>query len=106
MASDIALKMVPAQGSIAVSQQEAEALLRKEGFESFCWYDVPGSTYPHHSHPCDECLWLLKGQLTITVGEQAYALRPGDRLYLPKGVAHTAEVPKPASATYLIGQRG
>ena len=35
---------------------------------------------------------MLEGVLRITAGGVAYDLEPGDRLYLPAGTRHTAEV--------------
>ena len=88
-----------------LSEQEAEARLHQEGFESFKWLDVPGVTYPHHHHAADECLWILKGEITFTVKDQEYPLQAGDRIYLPAGISHTAIVPKNASVTYLVGKK-
>lgn len=87
------------------SQEEAEARLHQEGYDSFCWYDVPGASYPDHGHSHDECLWILKGEIEFHIGGVNYTLRPGDRLYLPKGARHTAKVPRTQGVTYLVGQR-
>lgn len=89
----------------APTEQEAEAQLQQEGYEPFLWTDVPGSKYPRHKHQIDECIWLLKGEITFFVDEAEYSLRPGDRLYLPSHIHHQATVPENASATYLVGQR-
>jgi len=35
---------------------------------------------------------VLEGTLRITVGVQSWDLKPGDRLYLPAGTRHAAEV--------------
>lgn len=99
------LKVVPWTHAHPLSEQEAEALLRKEGYESFRWYDVPGASYPRHRHNKDECLWVIKGQLTLSANGTEYQLNPGDRLYLPSGTPHTASVPLAAGVTYLVGQK-
>ena len=87
------------------SEQEAEAKLHQEGYECFRWHDVPGSTYPRHRHKQDECLWILKGEITFTVDGQEYLLKPGDRLYLPLRIPHSARVPAYSGTTYLVGQK-
>jgi quercetin dioxygenase-like cupin family protein len=86
------------------SEQEAEARLHREGYESFRWYDVPGASYPNHRHPYNECIWVLKGEITFKVGETEYHLKPGDRLYLPARIPHTAIVPSQLGVTYLVGE--
>ena len=35
---------------------------------------------------------MLEGTLRVTVGEQIFDLKAGDRLYLPAGTRHAAEV--------------
>lgn len=92
-----------------LSEQEAEANLRRDGYEVFRWYDVPGAHYPKHRHTQNECLWVLSGKIKFSVttdtGIQEFWLEPGDKLYLPSGCAHTAEVPTQSGVTYLVGQK-
>mgnify|MGYP003394760757 CR=1 FL=1 len=92
-------------GSPPPSQEEAEARLHREGYTCYCWYDVPGTIYPGHQHSHDECIWLLKGEMEYEVGGQIFELKAGDRLFLPKGTAHTAKVPKSMSVTFIVGQK-
>jgi quercetin dioxygenase-like cupin family protein len=89
----------------APTEQEAEARLSQEGYESFVWNDLAGQTYPRHRHDVDECLWVLKGEMTFTVDGKDYVLKAGDRLYLPSGTPHTASVPSSTPVTYIVGQR-
>ena len=87
------------------SEIEAEAKLRQEGYDSFRWIDVPGSFYPRHRHNVHECIWVLKGEICFTVDDREFALKPGDRIYLPAGTPHEAKVPDEAAVTYLVGRR-
>jgi quercetin dioxygenase-like cupin family protein len=98
------IRVVPLSGNIP-SEQEAEARLHQEGYESFRWYDVPGACYPNHRHGYDECIWVLKGEITFKITDQDYQLKAGDRIYVPAKVPHTAEVPPNAGVTYLVGQK-
>ncbi|MBC7693264.1 MAG: cupin domain-containing protein [Methylotenera sp.] len=107
------VRFVPWTLPEAPSEQEAEAKLHQEGYESFRWHDVPGVEYPRHRHEYDECLWILKGEITFNIPaaagvpsvSQTFSLKPGDRLYLPARTAHTAIVPDAAGVTYLVGQK-
>ena len=99
------VKLIKWDGPAIPSQEEAEAKLHQEGYDSFQWYDVPGACYPKHAHGYDECLWVLKGELVLNIAEEVYTLHPGDRLYLPARVRHTVQVPKERSVTYLVGQK-
>ena len=80
-------------------------MLSKEGYHAFRWHDVPGSVYPKHRHDRDECIWVLKGEIIFGVNGKEYALKTGDRMYLPSMKTHTARVPDEQSVTYLVGQK-
>ena len=50
-----------------------------------------GKSNPRHSHTsCEEVLYLLRGTLEHTVGEQVVTLEAGDTLVVGAGVAHNA----------------
>lgn len=77
--------------------------LTHAGLDVLRWHDDPGAHYRPHSHDHDETICLITGEITFTIDNRAYTLRPGDRLTLPAGTVHAAEA-GPAGATYLIGQ--
>jgi mannose-6-phosphate isomerase-like protein (cupin superfamily) len=93
------------RGAEGLTQDECEAKLHREGYDSYKWYDVPGAAYPSHHHSQDECVWVLKGEIHFEILGQKFELRAGDRLYLPAGSPHTVRVPRTAGVTYLIGRR-
>src|SRR6266480_6392775 len=47
---------------------------------------------PRHSHPYDESLIVLEGELTMVAGETRFELAPGGVAAAPKGVPHTFRV--------------
>jgi len=50
-----------------------------------------GKSNPRHSHPnCEEVLYLLRGRLEHTVGEEKVILEPGDTITLDAGIPHNA----------------
>ncbi len=50
-----------------------------------------GCSNPRHSHPnCEEALYLLKGRLRHTMGDEVAVLEPGDTIVLDAGVPHNA----------------
>jgi len=50
-----------------------------------------GCSNPRHSHPdCEEALYLLKGRLRHTVGDDEVTLEPGDTIVLDAAVPHNA----------------
>ena len=50
-----------------------------------------GQSNPRHRHvSCEEALYLLRGRLEHTIGEQTVVLEAGDTLMIPAGVFHNA----------------
>jgi quercetin dioxygenase-like cupin family protein len=86
------------------AEDELRRRLEEEGFAVWAWRDQPGATYVPHSHDEDESIWVVEGRIAFGVGGSEYPLGAGDRLMLPKGTVHTAEVGA-EGALYLVGQR-
>ena len=50
-----------------------------------------GMSNPKHSHPnCEEALYLLRGRLEHTLGDETVVLAAGDTIVLNAGVPHNA----------------
>jgi quercetin dioxygenase-like cupin family protein len=50
-----------------------------------------GQSNPRHRHNrCEEVLYLMRGRLRHTVGDDAVVLEAGDTLLVPAGVFHNA----------------
>jgi len=87
---------------------EAEADQINQDWGSLCWLasakigNTEGLTFgrvtikqgesnPRHGHfNCEEVLYLLRGRLEHTVGDESTTLEPGDTLVIPPGVFHNA----------------
>jgi mannose-6-phosphate isomerase-like protein (cupin superfamily) len=79
--------------------------MEDEGYNVFEWIDAPGTVYGQHVHAEDQSHWIISGVLEIVVGDERYALRAGDRDYLPAYTRHSAAVPDDEPVVYLIGAR-
>ena len=52
----------------------------------------PGVTFPQHSHPGEEIIYVLEGVWEYEVeGKQAMTLKAGDVLFIPAGTIHGAK---------------
>jgi quercetin dioxygenase-like cupin family protein len=61
-----------------------------------------GAEPPPHIHTReDEAYYLLEGELTFRVGGQTIEARPGDFVWLPRGIEHSFEL-KTAQARALV----
>lgn len=52
------------------------------------YVEFEGPASQHHQHPGAELLYIIDGQLLITVGEEAHELGPGDSMYFDSSVPH------------------
>jgi quercetin dioxygenase-like cupin family protein len=89
-------------------QTPGEPLLRRhlesQGYEVTTWRDPADRLYDPHTHPEDESLWVVRGQIVLQADGREFPLGPGDRLELPRGTLHTARA-GPDGAMYLIARR-
>ena len=52
---------------------------------------APGSKFPRHKHPGEEVIYVLEGLFEYEVeGRPTVTLKPGDVLFIPAGVIHSA----------------
>jgi len=73
-----------------------EAALRKaieaQGFSVTRYVYAPGTRFAAHSHGTDKIDAVLSGRFKLGVKAQGVVLEAGDRVFVPAGVVHTAEV--------------
>ena len=68
---------------------------------------APGASFPAHSHPGEEIIYVLAGVLEYEVaGSPPVTLKGGDVLFVPAGAFHSARnvgsVPGSELATYVL----
>jgi len=51
---------------------------------------APASTFPRHTHPGEEIIYVLEGALEYEVAGKTVALKAGDVLFVPTGTVHAA----------------
>jgi quercetin dioxygenase-like cupin family protein len=68
-----------------------------------------GVTFPRHTHPGEEIIYVLSGTLEYEIAGKAVTLKAGDVLFVPNGVVHAAknvgDAPAAELATYVL-QKG
>jgi mannose-6-phosphate isomerase-like protein (cupin superfamily) len=47
-----------------------------------------GTTRGVHVHPADQIYYILKGQMNVQLGDQEYVARPGQLVFMPRGLPH------------------
>jgi quercetin dioxygenase-like cupin family protein len=87
------------------TEKRMMSVLETEGFEVAVYAYREGTTFPPHEHAQDKCDAVLEGTFRLTVGDAVFDLGPGDRLYLPAGTRHSAEVVGAKTVVSLDGTR-
>lgn len=67
-------------------------LLELEGYDVLVYTYRPGTVFPEHEHARPKCDSVLAGVLRVTVAGRSFDLAAGDRIYVPAGTRHAAEV--------------
>ena len=102
--SEIRLERWAAADGLPTEKRMAR-VLEQEGYEVAAYAYRRGTVFPGHQHAQEKCDAVLQGLLRITVGEDVYELKAGDRLYLPAGTRHRAEVVGDETVLSLDGTR-
>ena len=66
--------------------------------------DPPYEIFPDHDHQGDQFLVVIRGSIEITMNSKITVLNPGDEMFFPKKVMHSAKV-GPKGCLYLDGER-
>jgi len=88
------LKITPWTESTPPAESALRNLLTREGLDFYAWSNGAYDIYAPHTHPYDKVIYVVRGSITFQLIElgQWHKLNAGDRLDLPAGIVHAAEV--------------
>jgi quercetin dioxygenase-like cupin family protein len=75
-----------------LNEKRLMAAMEREGYEVAVFAYREGTVFPEHAHGQTKCDAVLEGVLRVTVGDAVFDLTGGDRLHIPAGTRHAAEV--------------
>jgi transcriptional regulator with XRE-family HTH domain len=86
----VALPDQPGARDIAYRFESLDFPATERRFNSYYaeFFPVAPERLRHHTHPGVEFIYALHGTLSVHIGEQEHALRPGDSLYFDATVSH------------------
>jgi quercetin dioxygenase-like cupin family protein len=88
-----------------LTEKRLMGVLEREGYEVAVYTYRAGTVFPPLEHAQDKCDGVLEGTLRVTIGETSYDLGPGDRLCIPAGIRHSAQVVGRRTVLSLDGTR-
>ena len=68
-----------------------KSLSRETGGAAFIWENEtpPGAMVPPHMHQTeDEFIYLVEGEMEVTIGGETHTIQTGDLAKMPRGVPH------------------
>ncbi len=89
-----AVQVIPWAASEKPTEAAIRSLLDAEGLTYYRWGNAPGDTYAAHTHAYHKVIYVVTGAITFGLpadGRQLH-LSAGDRLELPAGTLHAAQV--------------
>lgn len=75
-----------------LTEKRLMSAMERDGYEVAVYTYREGTVFPEHEHAQEKCDAVIEGVLRIRAGEAVFDLGPGDRLFLPAGTRHRAEV--------------
>ncbi len=89
-----------------MTERRLRRAMEHEGYEVAVYAYRRGTVFDWHAHFEDKCDAVVEGILRIEIeGGETFDLRPGDRLYVPAGARHRAEVVGAETVISLDGTR-
>ncbi|HRQ24388.1 MAG TPA: hypothetical protein PLF42_13250 [Anaerolineales bacterium] len=87
-------RVTPWAGSASPTRSSLWQLMADEGLNPYSWSNGPFDTYSAHSHGYDKVIYVVQGSITFGLPElgQELKMKAGDRLDLPAGILHNAQV--------------
>ena len=97
------------QEALPPQEEELRRRMQKEGLSPYAWSNAPGDSYAVHSHHYEKVLYCVRGSIRFVLPDSpadkgVIDLAPGDRMVLPPGVRHSAQV-GPQGVTCLEAAR-
>ena len=77
-----------------------------QGYEVTFQQGDAGTGPPLHTHPWDECFFVLKGAVQFTFTDRTVLARPGTMFHLPAGTPHGFQIMEDGSSMLEVTGRG
>lgn len=91
---------------MTLDRQQIAETWKSRGFSCELWTDPPGQRWEDFTHPTDEVVIVLEGQMEFEVEGEVQHPGPGEELFIPAGAVHSARNLGDSTARWLFGYRG
>ncbi len=88
------------------TEKELRAIFEKEGMKPYIEVMEKNEFVDAHEHSHDETRIIVSGKIEFCAEGRSYTLKPGDRIDLKEGTAHTAKNLERGQSVMLYSKRG
>lgn len=74
------------------TEEAIRAKLEEKGYRATRYVYPPGTRFPEHTHRVDKIDAVVSGRFRMVIEGEEVVLGAGDRLFVPSGTHHSAEV--------------
>ncbi len=89
----------------AINQQRVAEDWASRGFSCALWTDPPGQRWEDFTHPTDEIVIVLEGEMEFEVESEVHHPAAGEELFIPSGAVHSARNIGTTTARWLYGYK-
>ncbi len=72
-----------------IDVEQVAAQWKEKGFGCDIYTDAPGQQWLDFIHSTNELVMVFEGQLSVSVGDEAFIANPGDEIFIPKNTYHS-----------------
>ena len=89
----------------AVNREQVARDWESRGFSCQLWVDPPGQRWEDFTHPTDELVIVLEGEVEFEVEGVVSRPAPGEELLIPARAVHSARNVGSTTSRWLFGYR-
>ncbi len=78
---------------------------KTRGYSCDLWTDPPGQRWEDFTHPTDEIVTVLEGQMEFEIEGKVHHPEAGEELHIPAGALHSARNVGKTTARWLYGYK-
>lgn len=87
------------------NRSQIEQVWRARGFSCDLWVDLPRQEWIDYTHPVDELLMVLEGELELEMQGRMFRPKVGEEVLIPANVTHTVRNIGGTTARWLYGYK-
>ena len=89
----------------SINQDDVSRDWAARGFSCALWVDPPGQCWENFTHPTDELVMVLEGELEFEIDGEVSHPATGEELFIPAGTVHSVRNIGGSTARWLYGYR-